>query len=126
MYGAHVGGESVRTLFSAPRIQYQRVNATGSIWGLAGSASIKDRTLTITIVNPHVSETRVVEIAIRGASAASARALVLAAPDIHAHNTFESPRRVEPQAGTVDARQGGALVYEVRPASVTRLTVQLA
>jgi alpha-N-arabinofuranosidase len=56
----------------------------------------------------------------------SARALVLAAPDIHAHNTFESPRRVEPQAGTVDAPQGGALVYEVRPASVTRLTVQLA
>ena len=28
MYGAHVGGQSVRTVFSAPRIQYQRVDGT--------------------------------------------------------------------------------------------------
>ena len=68
MYGAHVGGESVRAVFSAPRIQYQRVNASGSIWGLAGSASIKDKTLTVTLVNPHVSEPRVVEIAVGDAA----------------------------------------------------------
>jgi alpha-N-arabinofuranosidase len=58
----------VRTVFSAPRIQYQRVNSTGSLWGLAGSASVKDKTLTLTVGNPHVSELRSVEIAVRGAA----------------------------------------------------------
>ena len=141
MYGAHVGGESVRAVFSAPRIQYQRVSAPGSIWGLAGSASIKDKTLTVTLVNPHVSEPRVVEIAVRGAAAASAEAVVLAAPstgsgqapdvaggnaDIRAHNTFERPRTVQPKPQKVDAPKAGMLVHQLSPASVTRLTLKLA
>ena len=125
MYGAHVGGESVRAVFSAPRIQYQRVNAPGSIWGVAGSASIKDKTLTVTLVNPHVSEPRTVEIAVRGAAAASAQAVALAAPDIHAHNTFEQPRTVQPRQQKVDAPKAGMLVHELLPASVTRLTLTL-
>jgi len=126
MYGAHVGGESVRAVFSSPRIPYERVDATGSIWGLEGSASIKDRTLTVTMVNPHVIEARVVEIAVRGASAASAEGMVLAAPEIHAHNTFESPRNVRPQPQKVDAPRDGVLVHRLPPASVTRLTLHLA
>ena len=137
MYGAHVGGESVRTLFSAPRIQYQRVNGTGSLWGLAGSASVKDKTLTLTVVNPHVSEPRSVEIAVRGAGPGPAQAVVLAAPDlsrrggaaakvdIHAHNTFSQPRNVQPRPQRVDAPRNGILVHEFPPASVTRITLNL-
>jgi alpha-N-arabinofuranosidase len=125
MYGGHVGGESVRTVFSAPRIQYQRVNAPGSIWGLAGSASIRDKTVTLTMVNPHVSEPRIVEVAVRGGTPASAQAIVLAAPDIHAHNTFERPRTVQPRTQNVQTPQNGLLVHEIPPASVTRLTIGL-
>ena len=133
MYGAHVGGESVRAVFSAPRIQYQRVNATGSIWGLAGSASIKDRTLTVTLVNPHVSEPRSVEIAVRGAAAASAEAVVLRAPDVtggeRGHSRAQHIRtaaRRQPRPQKVDAPKAGMLVHELSPASVTRLTLKLA
>ncbi len=125
MYGAHVGGESVRTVCSAPRIQYQRVKDTGSIWGLAGSASIKDRALTVTMVNPHVSEPKAVEIFVRGATPASAQATVLAAPDIHAHNTFEQPHAVQPRPAQVGAPRDGVIVHQLPPASVTRLTIQL-
>jgi alpha-L-arabinofuranosidase len=126
MCGAHVGGESVRTVFSAPRIQYQRVTGTGSLSGLAGSASIKDKTLTLTMVNPHVSEARSVEIFVRGASPSSAQAVVLAAPQIHAHNTFDQPRAVQAKPQKVDAPRGGVLVHQLPPASVTRLTVTLS
>ena len=53
---------------SAPRIAYDRVNGKGSFWGLGGSASLKNRTLTLTVVNPHASAPRETEIAVRGGS----------------------------------------------------------
>jgi alpha-N-arabinofuranosidase len=125
LYGAHVGGRSVRTLFSAPRITYERVKDKGSLWGLAGSASIKDRTLTLTVVNPHVSEAREAEIGFQGASAVSARAMTIAADDIHAHNTFERPTVVQPREGQAVAVKGGVATYRFPAASVTRLTVDV-
>jgi alpha-L-arabinofuranosidase len=124
LYGAHVGGRAVRTEFSAPRIAYDRVKEKGSLWGLAGSASIKGKMLTLTVVNPHVSEPREAEIAIRGASPASARAVTISVTAIHAHNTFERPREVQPREDKTSA-QNGLLVHRFLPASVTRLTIQL-
>ena len=126
MYGAHVGGRSLRTTVSAPAVTYQRVGSTGSLWGLAGSASIKDRTVTLTIVNPHVSEPREAEIAVRGASIASIRADVLRAADIHGVNTFERPTAVMPQPDRSDTSRGSVAVHRFAPASVTRLTIGLA
>jgi alpha-L-arabinofuranosidase len=126
MYGAHVGGRSLRTTISAPAVTYQRVGSTGSLWGLAGSASIKDRTVTLTIVNPHVSEPREAEIALRGASIASMRADVLRAADIHGVNTFEGPAAVMPQQDRSDTPRGSVAVHRFAPASVTRLTIGLA
>jgi alpha-N-arabinofuranosidase len=125
LYGAHAGGRSVRSVFAAPRISYDRVNAKGSLWGLAGSASIKDRSVTLTVVNPHVTEPRDAEIVMRGASAASARATTISAMDIHAHNTFDRPREVQPREDRVASPQGGILVHRFAPASVTRLSVSV-
>ena len=82
----------------------------------------------MTLVNPHVSEPRVVEIAVRGAVGRFGPRLVALArpPDIHAHNTFEQPRTVQPRPQKVDAPKAGMLVHELLPASVTRLTLTLA
>jgi alpha-N-arabinofuranosidase len=129
MYKPHAGGQSVRSVFSAPRIAYQRVNATGSFWGLAGSASLQDRTLTLTVVNPHVSEPREAQIALQGgtfAASGAPAALTLAAADVHAHNTFDRPNAVEPRADRVGAVQNGVLTHRFPPASVTRVTIPLA
>ena len=125
VYGAHVGGESVRTVFSAPRIQYQRVGGDGSFWGLSGSASVKDRTLTLTLVNPHVTDARTVEIAVRGVPASAARAVVLSAPEIHAHNTFDRSRQIQPRTQTVEESRSGVVMHQLPPASVTRVTLRL-
>jgi alpha-N-arabinofuranosidase len=125
-YGAHVGGQSVRAVFSAPRISYERINGGGSFWGLAGSASVKDRKLTLTMVNPHVSEVREVEIAVRGASPSAARTTTIAAPDIHAHNTFDRPDVVRPRQERGDAARAGRLVHRLPPASTVRLTIDLS
>jgi len=74
--------------------------------------------LTVTITNPSLDQTREGDIGIRGGSVASAKSIVLAAADAHAHNSFENPRAVEPRT-----EQGVA--HRFPPASVTKLEIQL-
>jgi alpha-N-arabinofuranosidase len=91
---------------------------------LAGSASIHDKELVLTAVNPHASEAKDTEIVVQGATIQSARARTLTSSDIHAHNTFDNPRGLEPK--DVEAGlKGTTLVFRFPPASVTRLQISL-
>jgi alpha-N-arabinofuranosidase len=125
MYAAHQGGTALRTIFSAPVISYDRDGKPATFWGLKGSASLHDKELILTVVNPHVSEAREAEIAIRGAALKSGSVTVLTNPDIHAHNTFEQKRMVVPETKSIEFK-GGMLNYEFPAASVTKLTITLA
>jgi alpha-N-arabinofuranosidase len=125
MYAAHQGGTAVRAEFSAPAVHYDRDGKQANFWGLKGSASVKGKTLTLTVVNPDVSQPREAEILLRGASAGSAQAWVVAEDDMHAHNTFEQPDRVKTRSATV-ALRAGALSFKFPAASVTKIEVALA
>jgi alpha-N-arabinofuranosidase len=124
MFMPHMGGRAVRAVITAPEVQYTRVDKPAEFWGLAGSASIDGKQLTLTVTNPHLSEPRETEIAVRGASVSTARARVLSMPDVHAHNTFENPRAVQPHDEQV-AATGGGIAFRFPPASVTRLQIAL-
>ncbi|MCM3906337.1 MAG: hypothetical protein ND866_32015 [Pyrinomonadaceae bacterium] len=124
MFMPHMGGTAVRAVFSAPEVQYTRVDKPAEFWGLSGSASVNGKQLTMTVTNPHLSEPREAEIAIRGARAGSAQAQVLTAPDVHAHNTFENPQAVRPRSEQVTVN-AGAISFRFPPASVTRLQITL-
>ena len=59
----HGGPTAVRTEFIAPkagftRLDAQRKEVPASLWGLNGSASVKDKQLVVTVVNPHHKEVR--------------------------------------------------------------------
>lgn len=123
MYSKHAGATSVRTVFSAPRVPYKPAGGTTSLWGLAGSASLRGKQLVITAVNPHAAEARDAEILLRGARIKSGRATVLSSADIHAHNSFSAPRALEPVTRAADLTQG---MYRFEPASVTMLELELA
>ena len=125
MYAAHQGGQSVRTIFSAPPVLYDRDGHTASFWGLNGSASLHDKQLVLTIVNPHVSEARETRIKVHGGEIRSAAATILANADLHAHNTFEHRDAVVPRDQTADV-QSGALTFVFPPASVTKLVLELS
>lgn len=125
MYAAHQGATAVRTEFAAPSVHYSRDGRPATFWGLKGSASVHGKSVTLTVTNPHVSESREAEIALRGASAASATATVLAESDIHAHNSFEHPDVVRARTTQVTA-SGGTLAFTFPPASVTKLAITLA
>ncbi len=146
MYKDHMGGEAVRVEFAAPSIHYPRVTvkkqlspvgdeavpaeektADVQLWGLNGSASRNGRTLTLTVVNPHLSEARETLINLRGdATPSSATALVLGGGmDVHTHNTFAEPNNVQTKSAAVTIN-GSTLTFTFPPSSVVRLTVQLA
>jgi alpha-N-arabinofuranosidase len=125
MYAAHQGGQGVRTVFAAPTILYDRDAHTGSFWGLNGSASLHDKELVLTLVNPNVSEARETRIAVHGGKIASAAATILASSDIHAHNSFEQKDAVTPRTQAA-ATQDGSLTFTCPPASVTKLVLALS
>ncbi|MFN7994513.1 MAG: alpha-L-arabinofuranosidase C-terminal domain-containing protein [Bryobacteraceae bacterium] len=125
MYAAHQGAQSLRTLAAAPSISYRRYSGAGSLTGLYSSASVRDKRLTLTVTNPSLDQARETEITIGGASAASGKAITLAASDVHAHNSFENPRAVEPKPGPAQA-SGSRFTYSFPPASVTKLEIALA
>ena len=54
----------------------------------------KNQVVTLTVVNPDLSKTIETQIALQGAAVASASGTVLAASDMHAHNTFDHPNAV--------------------------------
>jgi alpha-N-arabinofuranosidase len=124
MFAPHQGAKNVRAVFSAPNLSYDRNGKTADFWGLSGSASVKGKQVTLTVTNPHLSEKRETEIVLRGARIARAQARVLSAGDVHAHNTFEKPRVVEPRDEPVNFKND-ALVFNFAPASVTRIQFNL-
>ncbi len=124
MYAAHQGGRSLRTSFSAPAVG-GRAGREATLPGLSGSASLKGKELTLTVVNPHAREAREAEIVVRGASVKFGRLRVLRSDDIHARNTLEAPRALEPVESALPAG-GVTIVHRFPAASVTRFLMQLA
>lgn len=91
----------------------------------AGSASLRGKTLVLTVVNPHGSEPRVADVSLRGGEAKCGQVTVLSAPDIHAHNDFDHPDTVAPRTEP-GAVSGSRFSWTFPPASVTKLEIELA
>ncbi len=124
MYAAHQGGQSLRTVVSAPPVEYARNSRPATLAGLSCSASVREKRMTLTVTNPALDRPREAEIVLRGAAIRSAKAVVLAPRDPHGHNTFDNPNEVEPREEAVPARV--PLVRSFAPASVTKLELELA
>jgi len=124
MYAAHQGGRSLRTVVSAPGIAVEGAEKPQTLEGLAGSASLHDKELVVSVVNSHVSDARECEIVVHGATIRDAHSRVLSSPDLTAHNSFETPEAVKPQERAL-ALGNGDLVCRFVPASVTLLRLTL-
>ena len=117
LYSAHQGGTCVRTEISSERLK--DVAAKG-MYALAGSCSVQGKKAVLTITNADHANAMDSEITVRGARISDVRATVLKAGDIHAHNSFDNTRAVEPASASVSG-SGASITYSFAPASVTRL-----
>ncbi len=142
MYLPHKGATAVRAEFSAETIANPMAGApipvggnsyTGSLEavktlsGLSGSASMQGKTLTLSVVNPHLDRPVTTEINVRSAGAISAvKGTVLVSHDVHDHNDFANRNAVHPVPATTGQPTGGRLLHTFPPASVTTLQLTLA
>jgi alpha-N-arabinofuranosidase len=124
LYAAHQGGESVRAVFNAPEAKYDRDGKPTTFRGLQGSASLHDKKLVVTAVNPSVSQALETDITVRGATPKSATMTVLTASDIHAHNTFVQPDLVTLRKSEVKTTPS-SIVAAIPPASVVCVQLDL-
>ena len=141
MYLPHRGAMAVRADFTAQAIDNPMagapipvggnsylgsLEAVKTLAGLSGSASMNGKTLTLSVVNPHLDRPMTTEISIRGATIASARGTVLVSHDVHDHNDFAHPNAVRPGPATVGTPSGSRLTHTFPAASVTTLELMLA
>jgi alpha-L-arabinofuranosidase len=123
MYAAHQGNTSVRAVLSAPNLAD---SAAKGLFGLAGSCSMRDKRVVLTVTNPDLQNAQETQIVIAGgARVTDGRATVLTASDPHARNTFAQPDAVKPAAPAPVPAQS-PFVYSFAPASVTKLELDLA
>jgi alpha-L-arabinofuranosidase len=142
LYKEHMAGQAVRVQFSAADITFpktmvkKQLSSVGDeaevggsearLWGLNGSASVTGKVLTLTVVNPHLTEAQPSRIVLRGnAAAASATTEVLGGGDLHSHNTFEQPDAIGTTKGTATV-SGKFVQFTLPPSSVTKLTITLS
>jgi alpha-N-arabinofuranosidase len=125
MYKKHHDGKSVRLEVEAPAVSFKAGGKDESIFRVAGSASVKDKALTLTLVHSHASEEAELALRLRGASAAEVRTTTLTHAELNAHNTFESPSVVVPKPSGTDLR-GAEMTLKLAPASINRIDIRLA
>ncbi len=125
MYAPHQDGTAVRTLVETEVVTYKKGEKEGSIPVIAGSASLKGKTLFITLTNCHAEQGTEVKVdLLGGASAKSASGRVLTG-EIHAHNTFDHPDFLQPQPFKIGV-SGSPFKITLPPASVLAAEIALA
>lgn len=124
MYVPHQGGKSVRAVFNAPPLPYDRDGKPTEFWGLHGSASVHGKTLVLTVVNPNVRDVCETEISTGAAKPKSGMITTLSNPDIHAYNSFQQRDVVVPRTSELKIGDS-ALVVTFPPASATTLQIEL-
>jgi len=124
LYAAHQGAQAVRTEFASPMVHYNRDGTTASFPGLLGSASRKQNAVTVTMVNPDLENGKIAQIAVPGAQIGGASARVLAARDVHDHNTFDQPDAVTLR--TLEVFASADLIHvEIPASSVASVRIEL-
>ena len=135
MYLPHRGAQALRTDFAAATIPNSLatlspvggasyVGSTAPIKqlaGLSGSASMKGKVVSLSVVNPHLDQAMTTEIALHGHPIVSVQGSVLTSANVHDHNDFSHPNAVHPVPAQTAAPSGDRLVHVFPPASVTIL-----
>lgn len=124
MYAPHQGGRAVRTMLETEPVTFKRGDKEESMPLLAGSASLKGKTLFITLTNAHAASLVEVKVSLLGGVVAQRVAARLLTGEIHAHNTFDRPEALIPQSLPLPA-SGSSFTLPLPPASVAAIEIQL-
>ena len=95
MYRPHMGARLVPLRIQVPELTVPLLAGSATLPGLSGSASIRDRRVTVTLTNPSVSDAVTARIRVAGGGrVAEGRGTVLTHEEMTATNTFDDPDHV--------------------------------
>jgi alpha-N-arabinofuranosidase len=125
MYRPHLGGRSVPVRIDVPELTVPLLEGSARLPGLSGSASVRDKSLTVTLTNPSLQDGVVARIRLSGgARLREARATVLTHEDMRATNTFQSPHEVG-LAALAAPVSGDTATVTIPKQAVVALSLQL-
>jgi alpha-N-arabinofuranosidase len=119
MYRPHMGGRLVPMEVDVPELTVPILQGTAKLAALSGSASIRDRRLTLTLTNPSLDDpvTAAIQL-VGGGRIAEGRGRVLTHEEMTATNTFDDPDNVTPSDLDVKIQGDAARVTIPRRAVV--------
>jgi alpha-N-arabinofuranosidase len=124
MYAPHQGGQAVRTLVETESVSFKRGEKDETLPLVAGSASVKGKTLFVTLTNSHASQSQEITLSLLGGAAAQNVSASVLAGEIHAHNTFEKPEALTPQPMSIQTT-GSSFTLPLPAASVVAVEISL-
>jgi alpha-N-arabinofuranosidase len=125
LYAPHQGGISVRTRVETERVTYTQGDEEGQVPVVCGSASLKGKTLFVTLTNSHAEDEATVTVNLLGGAAAAGGVARVLTGEIHAHNTFDEPETVQIEPLEL-AASGPSFSVTLPPASVTAAEITLS
>ena len=124
MYSSHQGGKSVRVRVESETISFKRGEKDGSLAAVAASASIKEKSLFLTVTNSHADRADELTVNLQGGAVIDRAEARVLSGEIHVHNTFDQPETVKPVPLAVQA-SGSELKITLPAASVAAVSVQI-
>ena len=119
MYRPHMGARLVPMRIEVPELAVPLLAGSATLAGLSGSASIRDRRVTVTLTNPSVSDGVSARIRVSGGGRlAEGRGTVLTHEEMTATNTFDDPDNVTLSGLTVRIGGDAAQVTVPKQAAV--------
>ncbi|ETT46717.1 alpha-L-arabinofuranosidase domain-containing protein [Paenibacillus sp. FSL R7-269] len=121
MYKVHQDAELLELTVDSPVYSYEGVE----IPEVSASASVNaEGIIHVSLCNLNHASSAVLPLALRGlAGQASVSGTTLAGASIDAHNSFEQPEAVTPQAFSAFKLEGDTLTVELPPMSITVLAI---
>jgi alpha-N-arabinofuranosidase len=111
MYRPHMGARLVPLRTTMPERTVPVLEGSARIPALFGSASIRERRLTVTLTNPSLDDAVPAQVRLEGGGrVAEGRGTVLTHEKMTATNTFDEPDTVTPSPLAVEVRGDGARV----------------
>jgi alpha-N-arabinofuranosidase len=125
MYRSHMGSQLAQIEIHCDELKVPSRNGSAVLPGLSGSASIKDKTLTVTLTNPSLDSPVTARLRLTNGSMVEGRGAMLTHAEMTAGNTLDSPNQVQPVALRVDLRRGRAEI-SIPKHAVVALELKLA
>jgi len=124
LYQPHKGAQGVRLNVETENISYAAADEKRTLPAVSGSASVRNRELTLSLVNAHATLPAEIVIEVRDGKVSEVQSSVLSHDEITAHNTFEDPGAVAPNRGQ-RKQISGEWHLTLPPASVNVLQTSL-